>query len=94
MKNLRKILSSEGILKSSAAAWKYEPVVGQSYTIGYRGHRWISKFVGWTIEGGTPYMNWEDEKPGETSPPWQAYIFEGRVVVGSSADPLLVLSKA
>lgn len=86
---LREILASEG-LKVAASRWKKSPTVGKTYTIGYRTQRWISTFLGWELQGGEPYMKWKDED-GTT---WEAYIFDGFVAVGSSADPLLVLSEA
>lgn len=74
------------------AKWAREPVVGNKYLIGYRSVKWESVFVGWKLENGEPYMMWKDA-PSESQPQgmeWEAYIFDGKVSVGSSADPLIV----
>jgi len=84
------------------ARWKVEPKAGQDYEIGYRTNRWISTFLGWVLKGGKPHMKWKDvEAAGDTTDPaggagmeWEAYLFEGRVVVGSSADTLIIFQKA
>ena len=89
MASLREIMASEG-LKIAGNRWKKSPVVGKTYTIGYRAQRWASTFLGWELQGGEPHMKWEDAD-GTT---WEAYIFDGFVAVGSSADPLLVISEA
>jgi hypothetical protein len=68
-------------------SWKVFPKVGKSYRLGYRTQTFEASFKGWTIENGEPYMNWVDLKSGDE---WSAYIYDGVVSVGSSADPLKV----
>jgi hypothetical protein len=71
----------------SDESWKVVPKVGKSYRLGYRTQTFEASFKGWTIENGEPYMNWADLKNGDE---WSAYIYDGVVSVGSSADPLLI----
>jgi len=90
----RKILSS---LKKTGGKWKKDPKVGKTYLIGYRSQKWVSTFLGWEIKGGEPYMRWKDAPSEELKPEymeWEAYIYDGMVVVGSSADPLFVYGEA
>ena len=62
--------------------------VGHVYRVGYRGWRWLSTFRGWFLDDdGQPRMRFED---GGGVSEWHAYLFKGRLCVGSSAD-LLVL---
>ncbi len=49
-----------------------------------------SKFLGWGLRSG-PRMTWEDTTYGDE---WQAYMFEGRMVFGSSAQPLWISGEA
>ena len=82
-------------VKKTGGKWKAYPLVGQTYTVGYRSSRWLSTFLGWKLEGGEPYMMWKDA-PSENYPEgleWKAYISDGVVVVGSSADPLIIYRK-
>ena len=65
-----------------------EPTVGNSYLVGDRmTNATLSIFRGWVLEGGSPKMRWEDADDGME---WEAYIYLGEVVFGSSADPLLI----
>ena len=72
---------------SGKDSWSKVPKVGSIYKVGYGRHVWESRFEGWTIENNEPYMNWTDMKNGD---PWSAYIYDGVVSVGSSANPLLI----
>ena len=88
-------VASEGLLPKEAfdkkaASWKVNPKPGNSYTLGSRNHTWKSTFKGWALEGGEPSMHWVDED----GTVWEAYLYNGVVSVGSSADPLKVLGKA
>ncbi len=73
-----------------AASWKVDPKPGNSYTLGSRNHTWKSTFKGWALEGGEPHMHWVDED----GTVWEAYLYNGVVSVGSSADTLKILGKA
>lgn len=63
---------------------------GMKYTVGYRNNTWDATFIGWEIKDEKPRMKWEDDEIGE----WDAYMFEGRMCVGSSADELKIISRA
>ena len=93
--SIRKILASEGLLPKAAfdkkaATWKVDPKPGSSYLLGYRNNTWTSTFKGWALEGGEPRMLWED--PDGMA--WEAYLYNGVVSVGTSADTLKVFGKA
>jgi hypothetical protein len=60
---------------------------GEVATVGYRHHRWQSTFVGWVLEDGVPRAQFRDN---DRDTVWEAYLFEGRICVGSSADTLIV----
>ena len=60
--------------------------VGDLATLGYRTHRFDSIFAGWSLDGGAPRAKFVDADGTE----WDAYMFEGRMCVGSSADELKV----
>lgn len=63
--------------------------VGKTYTLGYRNNRWSSNFLAWESDPqtGAPVMTWMD---AEHPDGWQAYMFRGVMVVGTSADQLLI----
>ena len=63
--------------------------VGSTYTVGYRSDKWDATFEGWEIKNNLPRMKWTDEEVGE----WDAYMFEGKMSVGSSADPLIIYAE-
>ena len=65
---------------------------GKTYTVGYRSNTWDATFEGWYIDNkdDKPRMKWSDDEVGE----WDAYMFEGRMCVGSSADELKIISRA
>ncbi len=92
--SIRKILVSEGLLSKTAfekkaVTWKVDPKPGGTYILRYRNQTWNSTFKGWTLEGGEPRMHWVDTDGMD----WEAYLYDGRVSVGTSADPLNVLGK-
>lgn len=49
-----------------------------------------SRFLGWSLGPNGPRMTWEDVDGDE----WVAYMFEGRMVFGSSAQPLWIAGEA
>jgi hypothetical protein len=49
-------------------------------------NRFVSTFLGWRIEDGAPRAHFVDDDGTE----WDAYLFEGKFCVGSSADELRV----
>jgi len=59
---------------------------GDAAIVGYRNHRIPTRFVGWKLEDGKPRASFRDHDGME----WDAYMYEGRFCVGSSADELKV----
>lgn len=72
---------------------------GTDYIVGYRSHRWSSRFVRWEIDSHSwsdtpaPRMLWRDHETGEPGE-WEAYMHKGAMCVGSSADRLKVYGLA
>lgn len=62
---------------------------GKTYTVGYRGNNWNARFEEWFIEDNGPRMKWTDKEGGS----WEAYMFNGRMCVGSSADELKIIAE-
>ena len=90
-KQLRRIIREEKarILTEGRQIDLEDVEVGKTYDLGYRTARFTAKFNGWFIERG-PRMKWESADDGE----WEAYMFEGTMVLGSSADKLLIFGEA
>ena len=92
-RKLRSIICDE-INEVSGRARKLYPEDckhGYKYELGYRTHRWTSTFLGWHIYNpgsgeDAPRMQWTDDNGSE----WEAYMFEGKMSVGTSADPLII----
>lgn len=64
--------------------------VEHTYLVGYRRHEFEAKFKGWVSRADkTPRMKWAD-KDGTT---WEAYMFNGVMSVGTSADPLMIFKE-
>ena len=64
--------------------------VGKSYNLGYRQTTFTSTFNGWICDDNGPRMMWEDDEAGN----WEAYMFQGYMAVGSSADKLEIFGEA
>lgn len=62
--------------------------VGEVCKAGYGAYMVETEFNGWTLEKGQPYANFTDVDDGLK---WQAYIFENKICLGSSAKPLKIL---
>jgi|LWDU01.1.fsa_nt_gi hypothetical protein len=97
---LRRIIKEEQARLSEARSRKLYPddmEVGKSYKVGYKGrmspsHEWVATFQGWETETDGPRMNWVDVDERATK--WQAYMFQGKMSIGSSADPLIIHGEA
>lgn len=83
---------SSATLNEAAAGRVYleDVVVGQTYATGYRNMTWVSTFLGWECDASGPKMKWRAEDDGSE---WEAYMFESKMCVGSSADPLVIFEE-
>jgi len=65
------------------------------YKVGYGRHQWESEFVEWRLDKSSytkhaiPCMIWKEQE-GVKALEWEAYMFEGKMCVGSSSDTLIV----
>ena len=82
---LKKIIKEE-ILNERRKLYPEDLKKGKIYLMGYKNHQWKSIFLGWKIDLNGPKMNFKDEKIGK----WEAYMSDGIMCVGSSADKLIV----
>jgi len=62
--------------------------VGKTYNVGYRNSTEPCIFKGWKIDAGGPNMIWESV---DGSGQWEAYMYNGYMAVGSSADKIVIL---
>lgn len=92
-RQLRRIIREEKarILAEGRRVDLEDVEVGKSYDLGYRRDvRFTAKFNGWELTDGGPRMKWENADGTQ----WEAYMFQGTMVLGSSADKLLIFGEA
>ena len=65
--------------------------LGKTYRVGYGGNTTPCKFLGWKIDGNNVTMLFKDVKDGDS---WSAYMHNGVMVVGSSANELEIDGEA
>ena len=92
-RQLRRIIREEKarIISEGRAVDLEDAKAGKTYNLGYRRDvRFTAKFIGWELTDSGPIMKWENANGMQ----WEAYMFAGTMVIGSSADKLLIFGEA
>lgn len=96
---LARLLEAEATAKTARRLFPDDCKPGKTYRLGYRSHTWTSTFVKWSLDHNGPRMHFKDvpdNGPGEEHEggmEWEAYMYNGFMAVGSSADKLLVFEE-